>query len=237
MNLLGGRRPYLQHHTPDADARGRNASRNGRYYTNLPGVSTSINSPPDKSNKRRQNVICAALWILGRVPHLVDAIEFEETRDGGEAQLSCILRKLSRKEILTDTSQFREAMENAGAYLAACDTQCYENMEPMDTVRGIVSLCADSQAILERTSQAIYSKEVECSRRECNYREATSEVELELRCRLPNATAQGTVDFRYSLRTKTKCPNCGMGALKEVSFFVIIAHHALHLARCCIRRD
>lgn len=215
MNIITGLSRYLQSSAPDTDASSRNVNNSRNRSGFDAGVdSSSRNRKSGDRNKQQHSVVSSALWALARTPQLLNAVEYEETRDGGEKQLSSILKELARDEILTDSTLLRREMRNAETYLAACHMQRFESMEPLDAMRGIVGLCADSQAVLEQAAQSVYYKQIKCSKPSCAFDTGSRETEVELRC--TRQTVQKTVDLRFNALPKVGCRVCRSVTASEV---------------------
>lgn len=209
--------PFLSgSRTSDKDAAfGTNAShnRNGHSTQGSAEIAGSNDSNCGTLNKTLPCSIISGLWALARSPGFLNAVESEETRDGGQPRLSHILKELARDEVLTKKTHFGEAMKLAGEYFATCHVQQYERMSPLDVIRAIVGLCGDLEAVLERTCQATYLKEIRCSRSDCGRKEASPVTEVELRC--SHQTVQEAVDARAI--SKVVCEACGQKSANEVS--------------------
>ena len=159
------------------------------------------------SSKTLHGVITSALWTIARTPALVEAIDRTENRFDGTKQLSSVLRALRNPAVLTDSSRWRDATENADAYLAASTLSIYDSMKPMDAIRGIAGLCGDSEAVLKEAVEATYKTTISCSALRCPYREERGlEREEYLRC--TRRTVQLTVDSRAICNTTTKRYHC-----------------------------
>eukprot|EP00904_Undaria_pinnatifida_P007574 jgi/Undpi1/3947/HiC_scaffold_16.g07315.m1 len=128
-------------------------------------------------------------------------------------QLSSVLRALRHPSVLTDSSRWRDATENADAYLAGSHLSLYNSMEPMDAIRGIAGLCDDAETVLKETVQATYKTLVSCSNPGCLHKEGVRwEHEEHLRC--TRSTAQQTVDARATASNSNgtsfyPCKACG----------------------------
>lgn len=184
--------------------------------TSTTSTSTNINS-----SKTLHGVITSALWTIARTPALVEAIDREEDRYRGTKQLSSVLRALRHPVVLTNSSRWRDATENADAYLAASNMSLYDSMEPMDAIRGIAGLCGDSEVVFKEAVEATYKTLVTCIAKRCLYREEMSlEREEQLRC--TRKTAQLTVDSRATPSSTTRCypcKACGRKVAAKVSAF------------------
>lgn len=171
------------------------------------GTKPNYTNTTNTSSKTLHGVITSALWTIARTPALVEAIDCEEDRYRGTKQLSSVLRALRHPAVLTNSSRWRDATENADAYLAASNMSLYDSMEPMDAIRGIAGLCGDSGVVLKEAVEATYKTLVTCTAKRCSYREEMSlEREEHLRC--TRKTAQLTVDSRATPSSTTRCYPC-----------------------------
>lgn len=184
------------------------------------GTSTSTSSSCSSSSKTLHGVIKSALWTIARTPALVDAIDRMEDRYRRTKQLSSVLRALRHPSVLTDSSRWRDATENADAYLAGSHLSLYNSMEPMDAIRGIAGLCDDAETVLKETVQATYKTLVSCSNPGCLHKEGVRwEHEEHLRC--TRSTAQQTVDARATASNSNgtsfyPCKACGKKVASKV---------------------
>lgn len=171
------------------------------------GTKPNYSNTTSTSSKALHGVITSALWTIARTPALVDSIDREEDRYDRTKQLSSVLRALRHPAVLTNSSRWRDATENADAYLAASNLSLYDSMEPIDAIRGIAGLCGDSELVLKEAVGATYKTLITCTIPRCPYREERGlECEEHLRC--IRKTAQLTVDTRATSSSTSKCYPC-----------------------------
>lgn len=138
--------------TPPSSRKGnkpKNDDGNSRHAPTS-GFSTAAARRPGKRGDGVHGIMTSALWAVARTPALVEAIgRVEATYNAEVSDLCLILSKLRRR---TDD----EAAEAADTFLRATPLTFYDHMEPIDAIRAIVGLSADSDQVLEEAASTTY---------------------------------------------------------------------------------
>ena len=136
-------------------------SRNGNKRTHEDGNISNANAPTRslgatgaaaarRAGKRDNGIMTSALWAVARTPVLVEAVERVEARYNEEVSPLCLV--LSKLRTRTDD----DAAEAADAFLRANPLPTYDHMEPMEAIRAIIGLSADSEQVLEEAASTTY---------------------------------------------------------------------------------
>ena len=98
-------------------------------------------------------IMTSALWAVARTPALVEAIERVEAEYNDEVSPLCLILSRLRH---THEGNHRQAAEAADEFLRTSPLTLHDHMEPMDAIRAIVGLCADSELVLEEAVSTTY---------------------------------------------------------------------------------
>lgn len=173
--------------------------------------------PGGGGGKPQHSVITSALWAIARTPALVDAIEAVEKRDGGDTQLTAVLRSLGSRGVLTNRKTLAATSAQADALLAANRISLFEKMEPMDAIRSVVGLCGDSDEVFERVLETTYKTTLTCLSEGCQYRKDAGELRGETSLACTRSTAQLSIDVRATGTVKSRfCEACQRKSATEV---------------------
>eukprot|EP00752_Nemacystus_decipiens_P014321 g12740.t1 len=147
-------------------------------------------------------IMISALWAVARTPALVEAVERVEATYNEEAsQLSVVLSKLGRR---TDN----DAAKDADAFLRTSRLTFYDHMEPMEAIRAIIGLSADSEQVLEEAATTTYRTTMKCNIEGCRFSKDDGPVtEEQLDCKTPKVEL--SIELRAACAKRDHlCPLC-----------------------------